>query len=63
MSRTKTIKRGSVRKRLKRRMVDERGGRDFIDVESVGRHVHVPCPKRGVSTSGGEDRRTEMIYM
>lgn len=59
MTRTKTTERGSVRKRLQRKMVDERGGRDFIDVESVGRHVHAPCPK---SLNPGEDRRTEMIY-
>lgn len=54
MTRTKTTERGSVRKRLKRRIVDKQGGRDFIDVESVGRHMHAPCPKRGVAKPGGK---------
>ncbi len=46
---------------LKRKMVKQRGGRTFIDVESGGWPVHAPCPKQRVAKPGGANRSTEII--
>jgi hypothetical protein len=48
-------------KGLKRKMVEQRGERTFIDVESGGWPVHAPCPKQRVAKPGGANRSTEII--
>ena len=50
-----------VRKRLKRIIVEQRGRRALIDVESGGGPVHTPCPKQRVAKPGGANRSTEII--
>jgi len=39
---------------LKKRMVEQRGARTFIDVESGGWPVHAPCPKQRSLNPGGK---------
>jgi len=43
-----------VRRGLKKMMVEERGARTFIAVESDGRPVHAPCLMRRPLNSGGK---------
>jgi hypothetical protein len=43
-----------VGKGLKKKMVEQRGARTFIDVESGGWPVHAPCPKQRPLNSGGQ---------
>jgi len=43
-----------VGKGLKKRMVEQRGARTFIDVESGGWPVHAPCPKQRSLNPGGK---------
>jgi hypothetical protein len=50
-----------VGKGLKRKKVEERGGRTFIDVKSGGWPVHAPCPKQRAAKLGGANRSTEII--
>ena len=46
--------REGLRKRLKRKMVEWWGERDFIDVESGGWPVHAPYPMRRALNPGGQ---------
>jgi hypothetical protein len=50
-----------VGKGLKKKKVEQRGARTFIDVESGGGPVHAPCPKQRVAKPGGANRSTEII--
>jgi hypothetical protein len=43
-----------IGKGLKRKMVEQRGGRTFIDVESGGWPVSAPCPMRRAPNPGGQ---------
>ena len=52
---------GCWEKGLKKKMVEQRGARTFIDVESGGRPVHAPCPTQRVAKPGGANRRTKII--
>jgi hypothetical protein len=62
MTRSKGRARG-VGKRLKRKMVEQRGSATFIDVESGGWTVPAPCPKQRVAKPGGANRSTEIIEL
>ena len=48
-------------KDCKEKMVEQRGARTFIDVESGGWPVHAPCPKQRAAKLGGANRSTEII--
>ena len=53
---------GVLGKDCKEKMVEQRGARTFIDVESGGWPVHAPCPKQRVAKPGEANRSTEIIY-
>jgi len=50
-----------VRKGLKKKKVEQRGARTFIDVESGGWPVHALFPKQRSLNPGGANRSTEII--
>jgi len=52
---------GVLEKRLKKKRVEQRGARTFIELESGGGPVHAPCPKQRVAKPGGANRSTEII--
>jgi hypothetical protein len=63
MTRSNRPSERGVRKGLKEKKVEQRGGRTLIDVESGGRPVHAPCPKQRAAKLGGVNRRTEIILI
>jgi hypothetical protein len=60
MTRSNGLARG-VWEGLKKKMVEQRGARTFIDVESGGWPVHAPFPMQRVAKPGGANRSTEII--
>jgi hypothetical protein len=52
-----------IGKGLKRKMVEQRGARTFIDVESGGWPVHAPYPKQRVAKPGGANCSPEIILL
>jgi hypothetical protein len=43
-----------IGKGLKKKIIEEREVRTFIDIESGGWPVHVPCPKQRSLNPGGQ---------
>ena len=58
--RGQTAERGGVGKGLKRKKVEQRGGRAIIDVESGGWPVHAPCL---VAKPGGANTTLQIITL
>jgi hypothetical protein len=50
-----------IRKRLKRKMVEQRGSTTFIDIKSGGGTVHTPYLKQRVVKPRGANRSTKII--
>jgi hypothetical protein len=58
---SETLKEGRVEKRLKRKMVKERGSATFIDIESGGWPVHTPCLIRRALNPERETPRLRLL--